>query len=85
MLYYIRIPASVKKEIKKVPLPWKERVIKVIQRLSYDPNMGVRLKGQYQGYRKIKVWPYRIIYKVNYQNSIIDIVEVRHRGSIFYD
>jgi len=82
--FLIRIPSSVRKSINKIPLPWRERIWKVIDYLEKEPFLGKKMKGKYKDKRKIRIWPYRIIYKLDKENRIIDLVEVRHKGGVSY-
>ncbi len=84
MTYYVYIPGSVKKSIKKIPLPWQNRIIKALVLLKSEPRLGEPMRGDYHGCYKIKVWPYRIVYKPHHQRLVVKVVEVDHRGNISY-
>jgi addiction module RelE/StbE family toxin len=81
--YRIIVPKSVIKDINSIPLPWKERIIKAIDLLPQNPFMGEKLWGKLKGKRKIRIYPYRIIYEIIDKNRIILIVEAGHRQGIY--
>lgn len=81
--YRIIVPKSVIKDISSIPLPWKERIIKAIDLLAQNPFMGEKLWGKLKGKRKIRIYPYRIIYEIINKNRIIIIVETGHRQGIY--
>ena len=83
--YSIFISKSVRKSLLHIPLPWSERIVKAIDLLEKDPYLGEKMKGQLADCYKIRVWPYRVIYKLDKANKAIIIIEVGHRGSISYD
>ncbi len=83
--FLIRIPASVRKSMKRIPPPWIDRLWLAIDSLQLNPYTGVAMSGNMQDKRKVKVWPYRIIYRVDKAEKVIVVLEVAHRGSMSYD
>ena len=68
-----------------IPLPWSERIARTIGMLLTDPYLGEKMSGKLSGCRKIRVWPYRIIYRLDKKAKIIIVLEVKHRGNVSYD
>lgn len=83
--FIIKIPKFVSKQIEKVPLPWRGRIRKTIDFLAQEPYLGYGLSGKHKGKRRIRVWPYRIVYFIDLKNRRVVITEVKHRGSVSYD
>lgn len=83
--FFIKLPTSVQKSMRKIPLPWRERVARAIESLALEPFQGEKMLGRYSHARKIRVWPYRIIYTIDKDKKIISLLEVAHRGSVSYD
>jgi addiction module RelE/StbE family toxin len=81
--FCILISNPVKKSIKKIPIPWQVRVMQAISVLENDPFYGEKLSGKLSGKRKIRVWPYRVIYSLDLRKRIITVVEVGHRQGIY--
>lgn len=82
--FYVFVPKSAKKSIKKIPLPWQFRIMQALSALEVDPYFGERMAGKLQGKRKIRIWPYRIIYQIDAKKKIVMIVEIGHRGGMSY-
>lgn len=82
--YFVYISKSIRKSLLRVPSPWLQRVESVIDTLCYDPWIGEKMSGKLSNCRKIRVWPYRIIYKLDKENRKVEIVEVGHRVSMSY-
>lgn len=82
--FEIITPKSVAKGLKKIPLPWRERILDAMSILSINPLMGEKMMGELQNKRKIRVWPYRILYKIDVKRKQIIITDIGHRGSIGY-
>jgi addiction module RelE/StbE family toxin len=83
--YYLQTSKIARKIMAKIPLPWSERLARTIGRLLVDPYLGEKMSGELSGCRKIRVWPYRIIYRLDKKVKTIIILEVNHRGSVSYD
>lgn len=81
--YRIIIPHSVKKNFICIPLPWRQRIMEAIDILAENPFMGEKLHGKLKDKRKIRIHPYRIIYKIINGDRIILIVEVGRRQGIY--
>lgn len=72
------------KSLNKIPDPWRDRIISAIKYLKTDPFIGEKMWGKLEDSRKIRVWPYRIIYTINEGSSTIDVTEIAHRGNVSY-
>lgn len=84
-MYQVFVPPSVKKSLSKIPFPWKERISRVIDVLKTEPFYGEKMTGQLANCRKIRIWPYRIVYQICKKEGFIKILEIEHRGNVSYD
>lgn len=82
--YFVYVSKSIRKSLWRVPSPWLERIERVIDVLSIDPHIGEKMAGKLSGCRKIRVWPYRIIYRLDKDKRVVKILEVNHRGGMSY-
>jgi len=82
--FTIRVANSAKKNLKKIPLPWQGRIINALEILEANPFIGVPMKGAYKGKCKIRIWPYRIIYRIFKNTRHVEVYEIDHRGGISY-
>ena len=83
--YFIYISKQIRKSLLKIPSPWIDRIEKAIDALQVNPYLGEKMNGELSYSRKIKIWPYRIIYKIETEQKVIKITEVAHRGNVSYD
>ena len=74
---------TARKQIKSLPKEIKIKVLKTIERLKNDPYAGKKLKGEFEGLRSLKVWPYRIIYRFLSQEKLLFINLVQHRQRVY--
>ena len=81
MQYKILFDKPAQKFILKQPLPQRERLLKAINKL---PDEGDRkmLKG-YDGYFRLRVGDYRVIYTVENDILIVRILNIGNRGDIY--
>ncbi|MFH1459994.1 MAG: type II toxin-antitoxin system RelE/ParE family toxin [Candidatus Omnitrophota bacterium] len=83
MKYLIFYHPEIAKDISGIPKNIKNRIRKAIEnRLLSDPiKYGEPLRRSLQGYRKLRVGNYRIIYKIE-KNEII-ILKIGHRKEVY--
>ena len=83
MSYQIIYSPDVLADIAKIPRNIKNRIKKAIeQRLAVDPlRFGEALRRSLQGYRKLRVGDYRVIYKIQQTNVII--FKIGHRKEVY--
>ena len=82
--YFVYISKSIRKSLLRVPSPWLERIERAIDVLRADPYIGEKMAGKLSACRKIRVWPYWIIYRLDKERRIVEILELGHRGSMSY-
>jgi mRNA interferase RelE/StbE len=81
--YGIRYHPEVARDVVKFPNTIKTRIKKAIeQRLLVDPiKYGEPLRRTLQGYRKLRVGDYRIIYKI--EKRAIIVLKIGHRKEVY--
>lgn len=76
----IRYKPSAVKQIKKLPLTEKKKIVKKIELLSQDPYVGKALKGEFSSLYSLRAWPYRIVYSILKKKIVIHTVSHRQSG-----
>jgi len=74
---------DIKKDLKKLPSNIKERVRNVLERLKLNPLLGIPLKGDMQGGRKIRLGNYRVIYKFYPEDKTVFITKIESRQGVY--
>ena len=69
--------------IAKLPPEIKRLVRSTIDALVAKPKMGTELTGELNGYRSYRVRRYRIIYRINEEDSCIEVYHVGHRRDVY--
>ncbi len=85
MRYQVIMPKRIFKRLNRVPLPWRERIIKVINLLQDNPSLGIAMTGKYKGSLTVKIWPYRVVHEISNKTKEVIILEISHRGNVSYD
>ena len=82
--YSITFARSARKELESLSAPLVQRIFPKIEALAKGPRpKGCRkLRGEKNLWR-IRVGDYRVIYAINDDKKVIDIVTVRHRSAAY--
>lgn len=81
--YEIIISKDAESQLKKLPIKISPKIRLAIAQLAYRPYLGKTLKGEHKGQYTLRVWPYRIIYRIFKQRLIIEILDVDHRQGAY--
>jgi mRNA-degrading endonuclease RelE of RelBE toxin-antitoxin system len=85
-MYEIFISHEAEKYYKKQDADTKRRLNKCLDVLAVEPLTGVhvkRLHGELEGRLRYEMGGLRIIYKVNRNKKIVEIISIRGRGDIY--
>ena len=84
-MYTISIKPSALKELSKLPKVTVKKAEKAIDSLANNPRpIGVKkLKGSDEDLYRIRVGDYRIIYSIEDEIKIVDILKIGHRKEIY--
>ena len=84
-MFTITINPSALKELSKLPKVTIKKAEKAIDSLANNPRpIGVKkLKGTEESLYRIRIGDYRIIYSIEEEIKIIDIIRIGHRKDIY--
>ena len=83
MRYVVVIPKKVQKEINKIDIRYRKKIQTALLALRSDPFIGKKLEGKYEDQWSFRVWPYRIIYRIENTKMIVLIIKVGHRQKAY--
>jgi len=83
MPYLVAIPKRVKKQLKRIDNEYRLKISVALMDLAFNPFLGKKLEGKYKNKWSLRVWPYRIIYKIEKRKLIILILEIAHRQGAY--
>jgi len=83
MTYKVSYHHEIPQDIARIPKNIKEHIRRSIEeRLLKDPyHFGAPLRKSLQGFRKLRVGDYRIIYKV--KNDVITVLKIGPRKNVY--
>ncbi len=81
--YRVRFTPEAARLITKLPPEIKRLIRPAIDDLRVDPYRGSELAGEFADYRSLKTRRYRIIYRVNEEESFLEIYHVGHRRDVY--
>jgi len=82
-LYKIVWKLSAKKELKKIDKKEIPNIIKAIEQLSNDPYKNAKKLVGTKNFYRIRVKDYRVIYMIENDKLIIEIIRVKHRKDVY--
>ncbi len=83
MAYQLLVTKKAEKKLDSLPLPYKIRIREMLVYISLDPYSGKKLSGKKKGQYSVRVWPYRIIYRIEKKELIIIVIDVDHRQGVY--
>jgi mRNA interferase RelE/StbE len=82
--YKVLIDDKVIKDLRKIDKVWQTRILQKIKTvLAEDPYRGRRLIGELAPYRRLRVGDYRIIYEIDGERVIVEVIRIRHRKEAY--
>ncbi len=81
--YHLRFTPEAARLIAKLAPEVKRLIRSAIDDLRKDPYKGSELVGEFAGYRYLKPRRYRVIYRVNEEESFLEIYHVGHRRDVY--
>jgi mRNA interferase RelE/StbE len=81
--YQIFVTTRAKKELKKLPPKDQQRIHACIRTLGLDPFRGKQLQGDLEGNWSVRVWPYRVVYKIQKQIVTVTVLKIGHRKDVY--
>lgn len=79
-MFKIKLTAKARRELKTLSLLDKFRVGEIIEDLKDDPLIGKPLSRELTKRYSYRVGVYRIIYKINQEDKIVEVLSAGHRS-----
>lgn len=82
--YSVCFNASAKKELRKIPKPFLQKILEKIESLSGEPRpFGVKLLRGERRYYRIRQGDHRIAYGVDDASRVVTLVAIGHRREVY--
>ncbi len=84
MAYRVRVSASAKKELARLPRQVQRRVVRALDRLPDRPRpRGVRKLAGSQDVYRLRVGDYRVVYRIADRALVILVVRIGRRRDVY--
>ena len=80
---YLQLAQSADKNLSKLPKNIQTKIILSFDKIKTNPIVGIKLHGELKNYYKFRVGDYRIIYKINIKENLVQIVKIEHRQGVY--
>ena len=81
--YKIVFKKSVTKDLKAIPNSDIKRILACIDKLATDPRAEGCIKLSNQEQYRVRQGLYRIIYEIQDENLVVQVIKVGHRSSVY--
>lgn len=82
-MYKIIIAKNVRKDIFLLKKRYQVAFVNTLKELKVDPKLGKPLTRELVGKYSIKIGAYRLIYKLNQKDRIVNVITVGHRSTVY--
>lgn len=82
-MYKLIISPQAKKELKKIKEEFEVPIKLAFEEIKENPQTGKPLERDLSGKLSYKVNVYRIIYKINEKDKIVNILSAGHRSMVY--
>ncbi len=82
-MYEVVLRKKAEKDLRSIAKKHELRIVAALLGLRKEPKEGKALKGKLEGLYSFKVYPYRIIYKIDKKRRIVFIIRIGHRQGAY--
>lgn len=82
-MFKLHISKSAQKQIKKLKRIYQSAVISALKEIKEDPALSKPLSQELTGKFTFHISVYRILYKINYKDRVINILKIDHRSKVY--
>lgn len=82
-MYRLVVAAGAKKELKKLKKQYQESIVSALEDIKENPFLGKPLTRELTGRFSYRVSVYRIIYKVDIKEKVVQVVSAGHRSTVY--
>ena len=83
MAFRLYIFPKIEKKLEKVPQKDREKIIRSLDVIVENPFCGKQLHGKRSEQYSFRVWPYRIIYRVDKKQLFVIVIDFGYRQGIY--
>lgn len=82
-MYRLRVSTQARKKLRQISKRRQRAVLSALEEIKDDPFIGKPLTRELTGRFSYRLGVFRIIYKVNKKDKIVEIITVDHRAIVY--
>ncbi len=82
-MFEVRIFPKAERQIKQIKKIYQTPILSTLEELKENPFTGKALSRELTGKFSYKIDSYRIIYKVNKKDKVVEILSAGHRSTVY--
>ena len=82
-MFEVRISSRAEKQIKQIKKVYQAAILSSLEELRDDPFVGKPLSRDLEKRFSYRIGVFRIIYKINKKDKIVNIFSAGHRGTVY--
>lgn len=82
-MYKVLLAREAEKQLVGIDQRYKKAIIRALQRLSNNPNLGAPLRRELKGLWRMRVGKYRVIYEVKQKSNTVLVWTIEHRRDVY--
>jgi len=83
MSFILKIKPKAEKNLDKLNNKDYSRAMQILAGIEQDPFSGKKLHGKHKDEYSVRVWPFRIIYKIYKRELLISVIKFEHRQGVY--
>ena len=83
MPFQLYLKPKIRKKLQNIQEKDRKRIVNVFDAIVADPFSGKQLHGERIGQYSVRVWPYRIIYRIDKNKLLVIIIQFGHRQGVY--
>ena len=83
-MYKIEVSPRARNQLRKLKIKYRFSISAIIDDLKEDPFIGKPLSRDFLGRYSYRVGFYRIIYRINIKENLVEIITAGHRSVIYH-
>ena len=83
MAYSVSFTTSARRELHALDAPMRERVLRAVNRLAFDPYAAANVKALKGGGYRLRVGDYRVLYEIKNELLLILVVRIGNRREVY--
>jgi mRNA-degrading endonuclease RelE of RelBE toxin-antitoxin system len=83
MAFVLKIKSKAEKNLDALNDKDYARAMQILSAIRDDPFSGKKLHGKHQEEYSVRVWPFRILYKIYKHELLISVIKFEHRKDAY--